>query len=107
MHIHELKHLGADLVKLLKLDLTQHFDVAIAPFLLGMIIHSLGLAKLVLHGADNVLCNLAHINGVPNICVWRLSPLCYERIQISFALHIWKWVACQRFSLFQNRYDQL
>ena len=60
--IHELKDLCTDVVKLGKLDSSKHIDVLVAPVLHWLVIHSLCLSKLILHGADNILCNLAQLN---------------------------------------------
>ena len=43
VHIHELEDLGADLVEFSELNITEDFDVVLAPLLLSAVVHSLGL----------------------------------------------------------------
>ena len=100
--VHEFKDLRTDLVELLKLDVPQYINVLVAPGGHAVVVHSLRLAELVLHGADDVLSDLAHLHGVVHIIVWRLLPLRYERVQVSLAIDIRKRIARQRFRLFQN-----
>jgi len=59
VHIHELKDLGADLIKLSKLDVAKDFDVVLAPLLLLAVVHGFGLTQFVLHGSDHIFCYLA------------------------------------------------
>ena len=102
VNVHELEDSRANLVELLKLNSAEHLNVIIAPDLLFTIVHSLSLSKLILHGTNNVLSNLAHMDGVVNVSVRSLSPLRNERVQICLAVHIRERVACQCFRLFQK-----
>jgi len=80
MDVHELKYLGTDLIKLLQLNFSQQLDVLVAPLLLSAIVHRLGLAQFILHRADNVLRNLAHVNSCLHIFIGSFAPLRDERV---------------------------
>ena len=88
VHIHELEDLGANLIKLGQLNGAQLLDVSVAPVLHVAVIHRLGLAKFVLHGADHILGNLAHVHCVVDVRVWRLAPLRDECVEVSLTINI-------------------
>ena len=107
VHVHKLKDLGANLVKLAQLNVTKDLDVVLAPNLLLLLVHGLRLTKLVLHGADHILSNLADSSCVFDVHVGRLAPLCDECVQISLTIDVGEWVTCQSFSLKTVTIDEM
>lgn len=93
VHVHEFENFCADLIELGKLDVAQYLDVPIAPVLHFAIVHGLGLAKLILHRANNVLRNLAHLHSLVYVLVLCVSPLRDECVEVSFAINVWQRVA--------------
>ena len=99
VHVHKLKDLGADLVKLLKFDIPEHGDVLVAPSELLHIIHSKSFSHLILHRANDVLRNLAESDRGWKIRLWCLTPLSDEGVEVSLAINVWKGVAGECLSL--------
>ena len=88
MNVHEFEDLGANLVELLKFNLTKHLDVLVTPVKLSLIVHGLGFSKLSLHGADDILGDLAHVCSGLKIRLRVLAPLSNEGVQVSLSIDI-------------------
>ena len=104
MYVHEFKDLRTHFVIFLELNASQYLNVLVTPIKFRLIIHGLSLAKFVLHGADNVLRNLALLYSRFEIGIVCLSPLRDESIQICLPVDIWQRITSQSFRL--NRTSQ-
>uniref|UniRef100_A0A7S3MNL8 Uncharacterized protein n=1 Tax=Favella ehrenbergii TaxID=182087 RepID=A0A7S3MNL8_9SPIT len=102
VNVHEFEDFGADLIELLELDVAEHLDVVVAPRFRPPVVHGLGLTKLVLHGADHVLGDLAHVHGLVDILVGLLLPLRDESVQIRLSVDVRQRVARQCFRLIHS-----
>ena len=99
VHVHEFKDLRTHFVIFLELNASQHLNVLVTPIKFRLIIHGLSLAKFVLHRADNVLRDLAHLYSRFEIGIVCLSPLCDESIQVCLPVNVWQRIASQSFCL--------
>lgn len=68
-----------------------------------MVVHGLGFSKFVLHGANNVLRDLALLHSLIQVLVFRFSPLRDERVQVCLPVHVWQRITCQCLGLHTNR----
>lgn len=62
MDVHKFKDFGANFIILFQFYLPKHLNVLVAPSFLFFVVHRFGLTEQSLHGANNILCNLTHLN---------------------------------------------